>query len=448
MKLRVVTLVLLLLQFVCHLDFDCQPAYCQSATATPVSGGGMTAILFNTKNGQLRVNLPDDTSEGDTISGSVIIEPKGRSQSEQTRNEDELNGYVVEIAEQKAPCRLGDFKCVMPTTSNVIDLVLKDKKGTKVCSTGVKIYDKPPPLPCAKYPGTCMLPPFAQAGWPIQCRGPCDGDFSTSSIKVAGKEVVKLCESPRKVVAECPNNTQGTTTLEMREGSAIATCKFTILAVDLTCALKDIERGKSTTLTVTVWGLGGIGEPAELELNNLAPNIVKLEGGDKQKIKLAQQTGTWTKTLNVSALRSGNFSFVAWVLEPPIINVSYFQPIGSPPAASAPVNYQQPQQVAQPQAPSIAGTWTTTYGPMVFELGSPSSGSAIPLKGYWQQSADKRGLINEGVYDPNAGTVNFSYYENWINMHGTASLKLSSDGRSLEGTWTQGGSSGRWTMSR
>lgn len=443
MKLRVVTLVVLLLQLVCHLDFDCQPAYCQTATATPVSGGGMTAILFNTKNGQLRVNIPDDTAEGDTISGSVIIEPKGKSPTEQTRNEDELNGYVVEIAEQKAPCRLGDFKCIMPTTSNVIDLVLKDKKGTKVCSTGVKIYDKPPPLPCAKYPGTCMLPPFAQAGWPIQCRGPCDGDFNNSSVKVAGKELVKLCESPRKIVAECPNNTQGTTTIEMREGNAIASCKFTVLAVDLTCALTDIERGKSTTLTVTVWGLGGIGEPANLELNNLAPNVVKLEGGDKQTIQLTQQTGTWTKTLNVSAIRSGNFSFVAWVLEPPIINVTAFQPVGG--ARAAPI-----EQAASPppQTPSIAGTWTTTYGPMVFELGNPTNGSIQPVKGYWQQAADKRGLIKEGVYDPTAGTVNFSYYENWIDMHGTASLKLSSDGRSLDGTWTQGGSSGRWTMNR
>ena len=441
MKLQVLALALLLLSYICPVWFlDCEPAYAQSVTATPVSGGGMTAILFNTKNGQLRINLPDDTSAGDTISGSVIIEPKGRSESEQTRNEDELNGYVFEVAEQKAPCRLGDFKCVMPTATNVIDLVLKDKKGTKVCSTGVKIYPTPPVSPCAKYPGTCMLPPYAQAGWPIQCRGPCDGDFNNSSVKVAGKEVVKLCESPRKLVVECPNNSQGTTTIEMREGNAIATAKFTVLAVDLKCGLTDIERGKTTTLTVTVWGLDGISESANLEINNLAPNVVQLDGGNKQTIKLEKQTGTWQKAINVSATRSGPFSFVAWLLEPPVINVTYYQPVGRQQVATTP-----PQQ---PLLYDIAGTWTSTYGPMVFESGNKLSGTVYAVKGYWQQAADKRGVIEEGTYDASARTVNFSYYENWIDVHGTASLNLSADGRSLEGTWSQAGSNGKWTFSR
>ncbi|MBX9878978.1 MAG: hypothetical protein K2Y22_11025 [Candidatus Obscuribacterales bacterium] len=442
MTLRVLTLVALLLQFIFHFDIDCQPAYSQTATAMPVNGGGMSAILFNTKNGQLRVNLPDDTSEGDTISGSVIIEPKGRNQTEQTKNEDELNGYVVEIADQKAPCRLGDFKCVMPTANNIVDLVLKDKKGTRVCSTSVKIYDKPPPLPCAKYPGTCMLPPYAQAGWPIQCRGPCDGDFNNSSVKVAGKELVKFCESPRKLVVECPNNVQGTTTIEMREGNAIATGKFTILAVDLKCGLTDIERGKTTTLAVTVWGLDGISEPVDLQINNLAPGVVQLDGGDKQTVKLEKQTGTWTKSMNVSAIRSGSFSFVAWVLEPPIINVTYFQPYGSTRPIEPP-----PQQASQPATPSIAGTWSSTYGPMTLEVSNQPNGLQ-QVKGHWQQAADKQGVIEEGVYDPKAGTVNFSYYEHWINVHGTASLNLSADGRTLEGTWTQAGSTGRWTLTR
>lgn len=442
MKLRVLTLVVLLLNLCPVAFFECEPAFAQSVTATPISGGGMTAILFNTKNGQLRINLPDDTSCGDTISGSVIIEPKGRDVREQTRNEDELNGYVFEVAEQKAPCRLGDFKCVMPTAANVIDLVLKDKKGTKVCSTGVKIYQTPPPLPCAKYPGTCMLPPYAQSGWPIQCRGPFDGDFNNSSVKVAGKELVKLCESPRKLVAECLNNSQGTTVIEMREGNVVASAKFTVLAVDLKCGLTDIERGKSTTLTVTVFGLDGISEPANLEINNLAPNIVRLDGGDKQTVKLEKQTGNWTKTINVSSVRSGPFSFVAWVLEPPIINVTYFQPSGG---ATQPVVQQQ---ASRPAPANIAGAWRSTYGPMVIELANNAGSAVQTVKGYWQQAADKRGVIEEGTFDPNSRTVNISYYQNWNDMRGTASFNLSADGQSLDGTWTQSGSSGKWTLAR
>jgi hypothetical protein len=333
MKPRHIAFVALLVQIISVIPLDSslidfsliEPAFAQTATAIPMNGGGLSAVQFQTKNGSLRVNLPDDAAGGDTISGTVVLDPKGKSESEQGRNEDELNGYVVEVAEQKAPARLGEFKCSMPTGVSEITLILKDKRGTKICSTKVPIQAQPPANPLDKYPNTCMLPPYAQAGWPIQCRGPCDGDFNTSSIKVGDKPAMRLAESPRKIIAECPTDVTGSTTIEMEEGDVVATAPCSILSVQLNCAVSDIERGKSTTLTVTVTGLDNLAQPVKLQINNRSPNIVRLEGGDQQELTLEKQSGTWQQTRAVNAIRSGSFSFVAWILDPPSIKVTPFR---------------------------------------------------------------------------------------------------------------------------
>ena len=61
---------------------------------------GLITTRFDTLEGTVSVNLPDDVAAGDTISGTVIAEPKGATKDEQAKNEDTLNGYVVEVAKQ------------------------------------------------------------------------------------------------------------------------------------------------------------------------------------------------------------------------------------------------------------------------------------------------------------------------------------------------------------
>src|SRR5258706_16015029 len=43
------------------------------------TAGGLKVTIFNTANGRVIVNLPDDMMAGDTISGTVVAEPKGNS---------------------------------------------------------------------------------------------------------------------------------------------------------------------------------------------------------------------------------------------------------------------------------------------------------------------------------------------------------------------------------
>jgi len=60
----------------------------------------------------------------------------------------------------------------------------------------------------------------------------------------------------------------------------------------------------------------------------------------------------------------------------------------------------------------------------------------------------KIGKITDGTFDSASGILKFSYYESWYDLNGSAQLTLSSDGKKLEGTWTQPGNSGTWIMSR
>ena len=53
---------------------------------TKPEGGIYTVATFETRQGTVRVNLPGDMAAGDTISGTVIAEPAGKSDKDKQRN--------------------------------------------------------------------------------------------------------------------------------------------------------------------------------------------------------------------------------------------------------------------------------------------------------------------------------------------------------------------------
>lgn len=78
------------------------PATDGSKTGKVTTSGGLTTVTFETNPGTVRVILPDDIRAGDTISGTVVNEPKGPTPEEIVKILDELqlaleiNGKMVE----------------------------------------------------------------------------------------------------------------------------------------------------------------------------------------------------------------------------------------------------------------------------------------------------------------------------------------------------------------
>jgi hypothetical protein len=130
------------------------------------TANGLNTTAFDTLEGTVTVNLPDDLAAGDTISGTVISEPKGKTGDEQAKNQDELSGYVVEVAQPETPMEkdggnlaglctnedpaptTNDYsltvckKWPIPDTVSKIPIVLKNKEGKIVGRTEVPVGPK------------------------------------------------------------------------------------------------------------------------------------------------------------------------------------------------------------------------------------------------------------------------------------------------------------------
>src|SRR5262249_11233084 len=104
-----------------------------TSRANTETGFGLSTATFDTLQGTVTANLPDDLMAGDTISGTVVAEPKGRTSDEKARNQDQLNGYVVELEKQQTPVDSKVAKWAIPVgAATAIPLVLKNREGKEV----------------------------------------------------------------------------------------------------------------------------------------------------------------------------------------------------------------------------------------------------------------------------------------------------------------------------
>jgi len=180
------------------------------------------------------VNLPDDLTPGDTISGIVMAEPAGESEAERQRNQDELNGYVVVFGKGQAKGGQKWGRWVIPLmVAGALPVILRDKSGNVAGQTGgVSLQPRPSlggasgkpgklsspsPASVPSASGDCQLPKVGQVGRPVEIQGPFDGDITTTSVQVGGQEAPVLAESPRKTVAHNSGQTVGPVKIQVKD---------------------------------------------------------------------------------------------------------------------------------------------------------------------------------------------------------------------------------------
>jgi hypothetical protein len=205
--------------------------------------------------------------------------------------------------------------------------MLKDKQGKVVGSTEVPFiemkYVKPNAgnivngdLPKAV---DYLLPPFGQAGRPVSVRGPFEGDFKNTNVKVGDQTAQFLAESPRKVVVRSPANVTGPATMEVNEkGKVVAKGSYQSISVRLSAEKLDLVRGEQTTLTATLSGLNGATGPVSFQLTNATPWTVRMEGGESQTVTASPEYfkgGVFTAKRTLTGVKAGGFSINA-VVEP------------------------------------------------------------------------------------------------------------------------------------
>jgi len=112
------------------------------------TGNGLVVTTVDTPQGKIKVNLPDDMAAGDTITGTVEVEPNGKNDAERTQNEGELNGYVIEVGGQKTKVSEKKINCIIPTTltSDAKTIVLT-RNNQRVATSECPISQTPPATP-------------------------------------------------------------------------------------------------------------------------------------------------------------------------------------------------------------------------------------------------------------------------------------------------------------
>ncbi len=315
----------------------------------------LNTTTFDTLVGTVSVNLPDDAAAGDTISGTVISEPKGKTGDEQAKNQDELKGYVVEVAEQRTSSQTEggdriDFckdpnqkpddhsisicnKWSIPENVSKIAVVLKNQEGKIVGQTevpvakhvngpnidssekgGSSVDQKMKPASAADY----LLPPVGQAGKPIAVNGSFDGNFTSAKVKIGDQTMAKfLASSPRKFVVESPRGLTGLSNIEIEyKGMVVARCPYRSISVRLAAEKLNLTKGEQTTLTITLAGLVGLLSPVSIQLSNKSPGTVSMANGETQTIYVGPEGvngDIWKTTRSLTGVKAGGFSITASV---------------------------------------------------------------------------------------------------------------------------------------
>jgi hypothetical protein len=279
-----------------------QPA----VTASTQTASGLHAVTFHLPQGTIRANFPDDLAAGDTISGTVNAEPSGATPAQRESNSGELTGYVIDVDQQKTPVKDKALRWSVPpaTAGGMALVILRTPSGDPVAQSPIPV-GVPSPSPRA----TDFDLPTTSGSGVATARGPFDGDFRTTSVRVGSENANLLAESPRKVVFEPPPGQFGPSTLEVRTGDRMASTPFRTIGVLPTITNSVLKTGQTAVATITVKGLQELSEPADLLLFNRSPGVVNLQGGVEQRLTIqprqVRPDGTFVLTRTVTGVMVG-----------------------------------------------------------------------------------------------------------------------------------------------
>ncbi len=276
-----------------------------AAPAVRETRGGAVRYSFAATPGEVHVYLPDDMRAGDTISGTVYIEPNGADETTRRANADTLRGYTVDVAGVDAPVADGRFRLALTSALATISVIVRDGSGRSAGVERVPILDWSRPTGL----NAITAPPVGQAGRPMSAPGPFDGDLGNTQAEIAGQPCEILAESPRQVVLMSPDAPTGPVQLMVRDGVHAFEGVYNNIRVALSAGRLTLARGERTIVTLRLDGLQGLRQPVDLAL--WASSTVSLQGGNRQTLAInpraANAGGSFERQFDLRTLASGAF---------------------------------------------------------------------------------------------------------------------------------------------
>lgn len=334
-----------------------------------VTANGLRTVNFGTLNGQVTVNLPDDMRAGDTISGTVIAEPKGQTPEQRTKNavamKDDLVAFFAADSQspKTPPVVIFDLSkgLVQPDGSTIVTATFIAPKKANVglfsmpnqnhpigacgrsgsivainesCSPisqlvfespdqGIQMGDPPPT--------NFTIPTLGQTGRPLVITGPFDGNAANTILYAALRTSVQdfekntenvsggfglLAESHSEAVFQSSTNVTGPIEIRLNEGNTQTTGTYRNVGVNLTAPKTSLLKGESTELHVQVSGLEGIKMPVPLTLES--HGVITMEGGTYQPLVIQPSQvgpdGRYSTTRGITGVQAGGWGATATVV--------------------------------------------------------------------------------------------------------------------------------------
>jgi hypothetical protein len=318
-----------------------QPAPGFNAETT--STGILSTTTLTTPQGRIVVHLPADVRPGDTISGTVNVEPNGQTEEERAKNLAGLNLYQLKIANEIVPGPWGEFTWfstrglvglhnsggreeTAASGSNVqlpmeflLPIGIGDQKGKGQRHTIQAPVEWGLQWAIGESKSDQVTPPLvAQNGRPAKVTGSFDGNLGTTRITIGGQPATMLAESPRSCIWKSPEQPLGPTEIIVKENNVVTKGTYRNLGLRLHALKTSLLKGETTVLTVIVEGLKGIRQNVPLLLEKLG--VVSLEGGDPQTVQIrptdVRADGTFELKRTLTGLQAGNFGVTATVVDP------------------------------------------------------------------------------------------------------------------------------------
>lgn len=311
------------------------------SSSSSQSSSGLRVVTLATKMGNVKITVPDEIRAGDTISGTVTTEPKGKDPTERKDNDERLMRGTIKIDTQRWQVSDGRIQLTIPESATGPEITLTDEQGKRLAQAVLALMRLAELLANSQNPS---LPQLGQTGRPYSIGGAFDGNSANTNVIIGGTPVKVLAESPRQVIVESPLEIVGPTNIEVKENGTTTTGSFRNLKIDLTAPKTSLMRGESTELHVQVQGLQGITQPVQVQLQNQSPSNVNITGGNTQNIIIqpaqVPSSGTFDWSTNVTGIGSGGFVITGSL--PGTTTSPTTSPMTSPPTPTPTPTYSAP----------------------------------------------------------------------------------------------------------
>ena len=252
----------------------------------PSHGEAVSRRLLKTSS-LIGLVLPTDCHPGDTLTGTVVLNPKDYEGIPALRvvelqvpleygadGKPTLHGVTVDLGSGHGQPADGPITCTIPKDGSKISVTVgRTDTPQPIAKTDVPVKAQPPAASAPRY----VTPPVCvNNGGPQVIRGPFSGNGSTTNIEVGGRPALVIAETPREVYYNLPEGTAaGDNTVVVHERGKEVSFHVCVVNLGMSADRLTLLRGESTNFTATVSGLDGL--PSSAWLGGTPSDLVDLE---------------------------------------------------------------------------------------------------------------------------------------------------------------------------